>query len=54
MAEQDGPVQGVVSTIAAKCKRCYNCVRSCPAKAIRVQSGQAWVMAEGALPYESE
>ncbi|MCE5239213.1 response regulator [bacterium] len=42
----DQPVQGVVSTIAAKCKRCYNCVRSCPAKAIRVQSGQAWVMAE--------
>ncbi|MBU0607858.1 MAG: response regulator [Armatimonadetes bacterium] len=44
MSEQ--PVQGVVSTIAAKCKRCYNCVRSCPAKAIRVQSGQAYVMAE--------
>jgi signal transduction histidine kinase/CheY-like chemotaxis protein/Fe-S-cluster-containing hydrogenase component 2 len=40
------PVQGVVTTIGAKCRRCYNCVRSCPAKAIRVQSGQAWVMAE--------
>ena len=38
--------QGVVTTIAAKCRRCYNCVRSCPAKAIRVQSGQAYVMEE--------
>lgn len=38
--------QGVVTTIAAKCRRCYNCVRSCPAKAIRVQGGQAQVIAE--------
>lgn len=38
--------QGVVTTIADKCRRCYNCVRSCPAKAIRVQAGQAHVMAE--------
>lgn len=38
--------QGIVTTIAAKCRRCYNCVRSCPAKAIRVQAGQAHVMAE--------
>ena len=37
---------GVVSTIAAKCRRCYNCVRSCPAKAIRVHGGQAEVLAE--------
>lgn len=37
---------GVVATIGAKCRRCYNCVRSCPAKAIRVQSGQAWVIEE--------
>lgn len=46
MAEQTGGAQGVVSTIAAKCRRCYNCVRSCPARAIRVQGGQAWVIAE--------
>jgi signal transduction histidine kinase/Fe-S-cluster-containing hydrogenase component 2 len=46
MSDQPTDIQGVVSTIAAKCRRCYNCVRSCPAKAIRVQSGQAWVMAE--------
>lgn len=38
--------RGVVLTIAAKCRRCYNCVRSCPAKAIRVQGGQACVLAE--------
>lgn len=35
-----------MTTIAAKCRRCYNCVRSCPAKAIRVQGGQAQVIAE--------
>lgn len=42
----DQQSQHIVSTIGAKCRRCYNCVRSCPAKAIRVQNGQAWVMAE--------
>ncbi len=36
----------VVSTIAAKCRRCYHCVRHCPAQAIRVQGGQATVIAE--------
>jgi len=40
------PSRGVVTTIAAKCRRCYNCVRSCPAKAIRVQEGQAHVLEE--------
>jgi signal transduction histidine kinase/iron only hydrogenase large subunit-like protein/CheY-like chemotaxis protein len=40
------PIQGVVTTIAAKCRRCYGCVRACPARAIRVQSGQATVMQE--------
>lgn len=38
--------RGVVSTIATKCRRCYHCVRGCPAKAIRVQGGQAHVMAD--------
>ena len=37
---------GVVSTVGEKCKRCYTCVRSCPAKAIRVQDGQAKVLPE--------
>lgn len=30
---------GVVSTIEAKCKDCYRCLRSCPVKAIRVVPG---------------
>jgi two-component system NtrC family sensor kinase len=46
LAEGNAPAIGVVTTIAAKCRRCYNCVRSCPAKAIRVQGGQAQVMPE--------
>jgi len=37
---------GVVTTIRDKCKRCYSCVRNCPAKAIRVVGGQAEVMEE--------
>jgi len=36
----------VVSTIDAKCKRCYSCIRQCPAKAIKVVNGQAQVIAE--------
>lgn len=35
---------GIVSTIGQKCKRCYSCVRECPAKAIRVFEGQAIVL----------
>jgi len=37
---------GVVSTIEKKCKQCYACIRNCPAKAIAVRQGQAWVMQE--------
>ena len=37
---------GIVSTIPEKCRRCYTCVRECPAKAIKVISGQATVIAE--------
>jgi signal transduction histidine kinase/iron only hydrogenase large subunit-like protein len=36
----------VVRTIENKCRRCYNCVRFCPAKAIRVEKGQAVVIPE--------
>jgi len=36
----------VVSTIEEKCKRCYTCVRNCPAKAIRVRNEQAKVIEE--------
>ncbi|MDQ7778829.1 MAG: [Fe-Fe] hydrogenase large subunit C-terminal domain-containing protein [Planctomycetota bacterium] len=36
----------VISTIPGKCRRCYNCVRSCPAHAVRVKAGQAEVIEE--------
>ena len=36
----------VVSTIPERCKRCYCCVRECPANAIQIQSGQAVVLSE--------
>lgn len=36
----------VVQTIKNMCRRCYNCVRYCPAKAIKVESGQAVVIGE--------
>ncbi len=37
---------GIVSTILARCKRCYSCIRECPAKAIKVINGQAVVLSE--------
>jgi signal transduction histidine kinase/Fe-S-cluster-containing hydrogenase component 2 len=37
---------GVITTIPEKCKRCYSCVRECPARAIKVESGQAMVVEE--------
>ena len=37
---------GIVSTIPERCRRCYTCVRECPAKAIKVIAGQATVIAE--------
>ncbi len=37
---------GIVSTILDRCKRCYSCVRECPAKAIKVINGQARVISE--------
>ncbi len=37
---------GIVTTIGQKCKRCYSCIRECPAIAIRVVNGQAVVMEE--------
>ncbi|UCD58509.1 MAG: 4Fe-4S binding protein [Candidatus Hydrogenedentota bacterium] len=35
---------GIISTIPEKCGRCYTCVRECPAKAIKVEQGQATVI----------
>jgi iron only hydrogenase large subunit-like protein len=39
-------IAGIVSTIGQKCRRCYSCVRECPAKAIRVFEGQALVLSD--------
>jgi len=39
-------MEGVISTIKQNCRRCYTCVRVCPAKAIRIEEGQASVVAE--------
>ncbi len=36
----------LVTTIRERCRVCYTCVRECPAKAIRIVSGQAEVVAE--------
>ncbi|MGE5430257.1 MAG: [Fe-Fe] hydrogenase large subunit C-terminal domain-containing protein [Syntrophomonadaceae bacterium] len=38
--------KSIVSTIGQKCKRCYSCIRECPAIAIRVVNGQAVVIGE--------
>lgn len=37
---------GIVSTILDRCKRCYSCIRECPAQAIKVIGGQARVISE--------
>ncbi len=36
----------LVRTIRERCRVCYTCVRECPAKAIRIATGQAEVMSE--------
>ncbi len=36
----------ITTTASDRCKRCYSCVRGCPAKAIRVRDGQAELMCE--------
>lgn len=37
---------GIIKTIPARCKRCYSCIRECPAKAINVINGQAVIVTE--------
>jgi signal transduction histidine kinase/iron only hydrogenase large subunit-like protein len=44
MADTTG--QRLVATIKKRCRVCYTCVRECPAKAIRIQEGQADVIGE--------
>ena len=36
----------VVTTIGERCRTCFTCVRECPAKAIRIEDGQAMVLHE--------
>ncbi|PKL45499.1 MAG: histidine kinase [Candidatus Riflebacteria bacterium HGW-Riflebacteria-1] len=36
--------EGTIFTIPERCRKCYTCVRTCPAKAIRVVDGQAKVI----------
>ena len=36
----------MITTIQEKCRACYTCVRECPAKAIRISSGQAEVLVD--------
>jgi iron only hydrogenase large subunit-like protein/nitrogen-specific signal transduction histidine kinase len=38
--------QAIVTTISDRCKRCYSCVKECPASAIRVIDAQAQVIEE--------
>ena len=40
---------GIITTIPEKCRRCYTCVRECPAKAIKVEHGQATVIEDRCL-----
>ena len=35
-----------IQTIPDRCRLCYTCVRECPAKAIRIENGQAQIVAE--------
>ncbi len=35
-----------VETIKERCRKCYTCVRECPAKAIRIAEGQAEIIVE--------
>src|SRR5512137_1530199 len=36
----------VLTVDSDRCRRCYSCVRGCPAKAIRVREGHAEIIAE--------
>lgn len=36
--------ESVIVTDSSKCKQCYNCVRNCPVKAVRIKDGKAEVI----------
>ena len=37
---------GVLTTVETECKDCYKCVRACPVKAIKVNTGHAQIWEE--------
>ncbi len=39
-------IESLVYTIRERCKICYTCVRECPAKAIKIDNGQAQVISD--------
>ena len=39
-------VTAYITTLKERCRMCYTCVRECPAKAIRISTGQAEIIAE--------
>ncbi len=45
-APEANQVSGFVKTVPNRCRICYTCVRTCPAKAIRISKSQAEVVAE--------
>ena len=45
-SEGDAMSGTIITTIKQNCRRCYTCVRDCPAEAIRIEDGQAFVVDE--------
>jgi signal transduction histidine kinase/Fe-S-cluster-containing hydrogenase component 2 len=45
-APEANPIRGFVKTVPNRCRICYTCVRTCPAKAIRIAKSQAEVVPE--------
>ena len=45
-APEATPTSGFVKTVPNRCRICYTCVRTCPAKAIRISKSQAEVVPE--------
>jgi len=43
-APEANPTLGFVKTVPNRCRICYTCVRTCPAKAIRISKSQAEVV----------
>ena len=46
LAEVGGELVGVLTTVETECKDCYKCVRACPVKAIKVNTGHAQIWEE--------